>query len=193
MIPRRRLYSPAGLRHCRGTNCKSEKEFNFKEQVTENSCHKTWSRRHCRTMNWLRNKSNLTKDLLIRVLITCKMQPPVPGKLAPEGYGTGQSTGYCSRILKNGGHTSPVGSSNFAWRNSWCIRTICSSLRDFTGILGENSGPISPRLDTSKLLKLIIWCKDERACLTAVSTKEVATNSGKDRKQPITVCISIYC
>jgi hypothetical protein len=25
--------------------------------------------------------------------------------------------------------------------------------------LGENSGPISPRLDTSKLLKLIIWCK----------------------------------
>jgi hypothetical protein len=26
-----------------------------------------------------------------------------------------------------------------------------------------------------------------------VSTKEVATNSGKDRKHPITVCISIYC
>jgi hypothetical protein len=26
-----------------------------------------------------------------------------------------------------------------------------------------------------------------------VSTKEVATNSGKDRKHPVTVCISIYC
>lgn len=40
--------------------------------------------------------------------------------------------------------TSPLGSSNLAWRNSWLMRTICWDVNDLTAIFGLKSGPISP-------------------------------------------------
>lgn len=81
IIPKRRLYSPAGLRHCK-------------------------------------------KKLLV-ITMLCASQISV---LITN-----------TKLL-----TSPLGSPNLAWRNSWCMRTICCEVSDFTAIFGLNSWPISP-------------------------------------------------
>lgn len=93
MIPRRRLYSPAGLKIC-NTACHWHTKFSTNHIYDK-------------TGNYINiyDLARTSKEEL----------------------------------------TSPLGSSNLAWRNNWWMRTICCGVRDWTGIFGLKSGPISPR------------------------------------------------
>lgn len=105
ITPRRKLYSPAGLRH-------------WKRIVKNKVCQELGQRRK-------RLKKLVTTTTITVSTKTIKRKCMI----------------YYTDEL-----TSPLGSSNLAWRNNCCMRTICCDVRDLTGILGLKSGPISPKI-----------------------------------------------